>query len=415
MSVAGAPEKTRADAVPAARILVVEDEGIIASHIQVVLIGSGYEVVGVSSYGEEAVGKAEALRPDLVLMDIMLRGPMDGVEAAGQIRERFDIPVVYLTAYADDDTLARAKITEPFGYVLKPFERRELQTAIEMALYKHEMDIARKRAEEARETAERELADQQALSVRGDRLRSLGEMAAGMAHELSQPLMGVRGLAEHILIGMERGWDLPEERLRSRLGRIVEQADRMVHIINHVRMFAREAGNPETSSVEVNQVVSSAVELLGAQFGAHGIQLDLELMEDLPAVSANPFSLEEAVLNLLTNARDAVTERVEADPDGPPGRVVLRTAETSTGSARTVTIDVVDNGAGISEDVRVRAFDPFYTTKDPDKGTGLGLAISKSIVEQFDGTLEIQSSSHGGTTFRLCFPAMDETQQDHAV
>ena len=72
-------------------------------------------------------------------------------------------------------------------------------------------------------------------------------------------------------------------------------------------------------------------------------------------------------------------------------------------------IDVTDNGTGISEDVRVRMFDPFYTTKDPDKGTGLGLAISKSIVEQFDGTIEIQSPTDGGTTFRLCFPAVDGT------
>ncbi|MDP6776129.1 MAG: response regulator [Candidatus Latescibacteria bacterium] len=532
MSIAEVPEKTKADAGTAARILVVEDEGIIASHIQVVLIGAGYEVVGMASYGEEAIRKAEEARPDLVLMDIMLRGQMDGVEAAGQIRERLDIPVIYLTAYADDETLARAKIAEPFGYILKPFERRELQTAIEMALYKHAIDkrlrdheqwlattlhsigdavvtvdnegrvksvnpiaerltgwkahdaigsdivdccrleddasgesaahpvlkalcsgasvrfedqvmisadgrrvpvegsaaplrgvdgrvegvvlacqdvTARKQAEEAREAAERELVEQRALSMRADRLRSLGEMAAGMAHELSQPLMGVRGLAEHILIGMQRGWDLTDERLRSRLDRIIEQADRMVHIIDHVRMFAREAKNPETTSVEVNDVVRSAVEFLGAQLGARGIQVKFELSEDLPAISANPFSLEEVILNLLTNARDAVVDRVEADPKGPPGHVMLSTGSVGVSPGSGVSIDVTDNGGGISEAVRAQAFDPFFTTKDPDKGTGLGLSISKSIVEQFDGTIRIHSSCGGGTTFRLCFPALYET------
>src|SRR5262249_14704168 len=92
---------------------------------------------GVTRFGEEAIRLAEERRPDLVLMDIRLKGAMDGVAAAQEIRARFQLPVVYLTAYADDDTLGRARVTEPFGYILKPFQERELQTAIEMALYKH--------------------------------------------------------------------------------------------------------------------------------------------------------------------------------------------------------------------------------------------------------------------------------------
>ena len=128
-----------------AQIMVVEDEGIVALNVENSLKGLGYEVLDVVASGEEAIEEAERTRPDLVLMDIMLEGDMDGVEAAEQIRERFNIPVIYLTAHADDDTLQRARITEPFGYLLKPFEERELHTTIEIGLYKHKVEEEREK------------------------------------------------------------------------------------------------------------------------------------------------------------------------------------------------------------------------------------------------------------------------------
>lgn len=123
-----------------ARILIVEDEAITAKDIQMVLQDLGYEVTGTASSGEEAIRKAEDHKPALVLMDIVLQGKMDGIEAAGQIHTRMDVPIVYLTAHSDKATLERAKITEPFGYILKPFEERELHTNIEIALYKHKTE-----------------------------------------------------------------------------------------------------------------------------------------------------------------------------------------------------------------------------------------------------------------------------------
>jgi PAS domain S-box-containing protein len=121
-------------------ILVVEDEIIVAEDIRRSLQRMGYVVPSVASSGEEAIKKAQEFNPDLVLMDIMLAGGMDGIEAAEQIRSCFDIPVVYLTAYSDEKTLERAKITEPFGYIIKPFKERELHINIEIAFYKHEME-----------------------------------------------------------------------------------------------------------------------------------------------------------------------------------------------------------------------------------------------------------------------------------
>jgi len=129
------------------RILVVEDEGIVAEDIKDILRSLGYSVCSVASSGEEAITRAGETHPDLVLMDIMLGGKKDGVEAAEQITARFDVPVVYLTAYADDSTLERAKITGPYGYIVKPFEERDLHSAIEVALHKHQMDRKLRRRE----------------------------------------------------------------------------------------------------------------------------------------------------------------------------------------------------------------------------------------------------------------------------
>ncbi|HWD18462.1 MAG TPA: response regulator [Verrucomicrobiae bacterium] len=128
---------------PAPRILVVEDEAIVAADIQDHLNNFGYEVVGVTHSGEEAVTLAQAAKPDLVLMDIILSGPMDGTEAAKIIRESLRLPVVFLTANSDDATMGKARSTDPFGYVLKPFEDRSLRIAIEIALYKHRAERER--------------------------------------------------------------------------------------------------------------------------------------------------------------------------------------------------------------------------------------------------------------------------------
>ncbi len=123
-----------------AKILIVEDEGIEALDLQRRLVGLGYPCPEMAASGAEAVAKAAQMSPDLVLMDIMLPGQIDGVTAAGQIRARFDIPVIYLTAYADEATVHRAKVTEPYGYIVKPFQEREVHITIDIALYKHEME-----------------------------------------------------------------------------------------------------------------------------------------------------------------------------------------------------------------------------------------------------------------------------------
>jgi PAS domain S-box-containing protein len=130
------------------RILIAEDQKITAKHLKSSLQGLGYEIVGAVSTGSDAIDRAEEAKPDLVLMDIRLQGDLDGIEAAQAIRERHNIPIVYVTAYSDQDVMERAKLTEPFGYLLKPFGVDELRTTIEMALYKHQMERRLRETEE---------------------------------------------------------------------------------------------------------------------------------------------------------------------------------------------------------------------------------------------------------------------------
>lgn len=128
-------------------VLVVEDESIVSKDIQNSLTKLGYSVVGAASSGEKAIDLAGSLNPDIVLMDIMLKGEMNGIEAAEQIRNELKIPIIFLTAYADNATLSKAKITEPYGYIIKPFKEIDLHTAIEMAIYKHgkEQEVLKER------------------------------------------------------------------------------------------------------------------------------------------------------------------------------------------------------------------------------------------------------------------------------
>jgi len=128
-------------------IMVIEDESIVAKDIQVCLRKLGYNVVGTFPSGEQAVEEAKTLLPDLVMMDIMLKGQMSGIEAADAIRKEQDIPIIFLTAYTDRNTVDKAKETEPYGYIIKPFKEIDIQTAIEIALYKHgkELEVKKER------------------------------------------------------------------------------------------------------------------------------------------------------------------------------------------------------------------------------------------------------------------------------
>ncbi|CAG5087887.1 response regulator [Parvicella tangerina] len=128
-------------------VLVVEDESIVSKDIQYSLKKLGYNVVGAAATGEKAIELAGEKNPDIILMDIMLKGDITGIEASAEIKEKYNIPIIFLTAYADENTLSKAKVTEPYAYIIKPFKEIDLHTSIEMALYKHgkELEVLKER------------------------------------------------------------------------------------------------------------------------------------------------------------------------------------------------------------------------------------------------------------------------------
>lgn len=265
-------------------------------------------------------------------------------------------------------------------------------------------DEDRLMAEDMKHQAEQDLASQRALSVRADRLRSLGEMAAGIAHELNQPLVGVRGLAEHLLLGMDRGWVTPDDKAREKLKLILDQADRMTHIIEHARLFSRNAGKPDTEPVDVNEIVRTVKGMIETQFQAQGIAIHCILADTLPRVMANTYSLEEVLINLMINARDAVEDYDRADTSGKHLPVEVSTRMEND----RVVIVVRDHGRGIPAEILPNVFDPFFTTKGPERGTGLGLAVCKSLIEQMDGTISIHSVVNQGTGVTVSLPALSQ-------
>lgn len=182
----------------AARILVVEDEGIIAIDLKRRLGGMGYELLAAVPTGEEALALAAALRPDLILMDIVLRGEIDGAQAGERIRLQHDIPVIYLTAYADDATLQRVKAAEPYAYLLKPFQDRELRTAIEIALHKHRIE---KRLRESEASLRALFAAAQDLIFVKDAALRYTQVNAAMARALGRSPEDIIGRAARDLIG----------------------------------------------------------------------------------------------------------------------------------------------------------------------------------------------------------------------
>lgn len=239
--------------------------------------------------------------------------------------------------------------------------------------------------------------------IQASKLATLGEMASGIAHELNQPLSVVGMAAENSLISMEEG-TFDTEFVRKKLQTIVGQRDRMAGIVNHMRLFSRR----DTTAMELFdpvECVRGAVGLIAKQFQALGIELE----EDLPAACRNvfghPVQLEQVVLNLLNNARDAVRGAMESAGSGQ-GRPVpkVRISLVNDMRRKSVVISVADNGGGIPEEALKRIFDPFFTTKKKGQGTGLGLSIGYSIVDAMGGRLEAQNAD-GGVEFRISVPA----------
>jgi len=224
-----------------------------------------------------------------------------------------------------------------------------------------------------------------------ERLAAVGELAAGVAHEVNNPINTMINCAQLI-----RDGDAPDDNCRV----IIEEGERIAEIVKDLLQFARDdSDRPQPTSL--HEVVQRTLRLISENFKRHGVALTVEVPEELPQVKARPQQIQQVLLNLLINAKDALLS------DGhDPRSVMLSASVDGTG----VRLSVTDNGPGIPPHLGTRIFEPFVTTKRARGGTGLGLSISKSIVEGYAGTLDVDSKPGAGASFRIWLPCVERVE-----
>jgi PAS domain S-box-containing protein len=233
-----------------------------------------------------------------------------------------------------------------------------------------------------------------------DRLTALGTMAAGIAHELNQPLNTIRVVTDGFLFGREEGWDLDEDEFFESMEMVSRQVIRMTDVIQNIRDFSREDREGLLSDVDANQAFKNVFSMIGRQLEAHGIDIRKNFDPEIPAIRANLHRLEQVIMNLLVNARQALDQCYK-------DRKIIQ-VKTSAANGR-ILIEVSDNAGGISTEIYDKIFQPFFTTKDAGMGTGLGLSICQSIIAEFDGYFEVYNNEMGGATFIVILPAGEES------
>ncbi|MCX6558141.1 MAG: response regulator [Candidatus Aminicenantes bacterium] len=492
-----------------ANILIVEDESIIASVIAAALKKFEYEVIDILNTGEAAAVAALRKKPDLILMDIRLQGELDGIGAVELIQKQMDIPVIYLTAYADEPTLERAKKTKPYGYIPKPFQEIELKTTIEMALYKHGFELQLKESEAkfrslfensqdviyfsdkngkllemnpaglylfgyeldeilrthpeqlysdpndrkpfltqlknhknlkecelklrnkkgdilyCLETANAMLdkdghtngfqgiirdisgqkrleAERQSLEAQlfqAQKMEALGQLAGGVAHDFNNLLTGIRGFAQFAF--NETPQDSPT---RADLTEVLKLSKRAEALTRQLLAFSHKQ-TLEHEVLTINQTVKEMMNMLIRLIGKK-IELDFVLAPDLGNVDADPGQLEQMLVNLTLNARDAMpgggkltveTANVFLDQDYARAHIGVTPGDY-------IMLAISDTGCGMDDNICPHIFEPFFTTKPPGKGTGLGLSTVYGIVKQLKGSIGVDSKPGQGTIFKIYLP-----------
>ncbi len=238
--------------------------------------------------------------------------------------------------------------------------------------------------------------------IQAGKMTTLGVMAAGMAHEINQPLNVIQICTDYLQKSIQKGQTPGAEELTTLSGDIAANVQRITGVIKHVRDFARQS-EIVRSKVLLNDPILAVFNVLGHQVKAHEIDLNLDLAEDLPYVMAEHNRLEQVFINLVSNAIDAIDEK-RRDPEisNPETKIDIRTFSRDG----RVVARVSDTGVGMDQEVMDKILEPFFTTKEVGKGTGLGVSISYGIIKDYDGAIDIDSRVGRGTTFTLTFPAV---------
>jgi signal transduction histidine kinase len=365
------------------KILIVEDEFLIAKGLARKLDKLGYEVIDIVASGTEAIARTVELEPDLILMDIVIEGEFDGIETAAKIHQICPIPIIYLTAYADDQTLERAQETHSYGYILKPFKERELHAAIKIAIGKHKKD--------------REIVG--LLSRAESQNQEKSYYLNRASHDLRNPMTVIQVSAG---ILQDYGSRLTEAKKQQHLDWIRVSIKNMNDILEDVLILNQAEAGPEKLTLQsvnaiafcqdiVREFQPLATEKHTFQFSSRGencfAPLDVKLLRYI-------------LTNLLSNA-------IKYSPGG--GEIGVEVLC----EPHQIRFKIRDRGIGIPLEYRCKLFQQFERAHNVGdiKGTGLGLSIVKHAVDLQGGAIEIESQVEVGTTVTVILPRMNYFDQ----
>ncbi len=408
--------------------------------------------------GQMALSSARNFPPDLILLDIVMPSP-NGYEVCKALKENprtRHIPVIFISGLDETEDILKAFRVGGVDYITKPFKPPEVIARINTHLSIKELTTQLEQQKQALlfEVAERQKAynqlerlqkrlkqnnirlaqrvqeevrkfkEQQEILIQRSKLEALGELAAGMAHEINQPLSGISMALDNVFYKIMGGTAKPAY-VKEKFDTLQTHVNRIESIIDHIRLFSRQQHNDTVSTVNVATVCQNAISMIRRQYMRQGISLEFSPPDAPFLVQANMYKLEQVLLNLFSNARDAILQKQRNEKlknEGTkkqsfqrfknaslPDNCILITLE---GDADNVFIDVADAGDGVDAAIVHKIFDPFYTTKSPEQGTGLGLSISYGIIKEYDGRIQVDTKKSKGTLMRISLPRFFEQGED---
>ena len=412
-----------------ANIMVVDDTPANLRLLEGMLRERGHEVRSFPR-GALALKAAENDPPDLILLDITMP-EMDGFKVCQHLKENEnlkEIPVIFISARTETFDKVKAFRSGGVDYITKPFQFEEVlarvETHLQLRQYQVELEWRNKELQQALD----ELKAAQAQLVQSEKMASLGVLTAGIAHEINNPVnfigasaRGLRKMLRHIENVLEQYDQINPDNAVEELERInqfkqelefddlldgLEEltanihsgAERTAEIVKGLRTFSR-LDEVEKKLADIHENLDSTLALLRNQYkGTITIRKDYG---NIPPIMCYPGKLNQVFMNILVNAIDAIKRK-----EGPSAaeEIRIKTSLVDKEDKRFVTIEFIDTGPGIPEQIQNRIFEPFFTTKDVGEGTGLGLSISLGIIESHGGTIKVESTPGKGANFRICLP-----------